>query len=293
MPSENTIQNILSVANQRLTDAGCDTPRLDAELLLAHALDRDRTWLYTHPEAIPTKEQMATFEALLRRREQREPVAYLTGHREFYGLDFQVNPNVLIPRPETELLVETAIQLSETIPHPSRLTPPSIADIGTGSGCIAIALAKNIPQTQLFAVDVSAKALQVAQHNAKQNSIFERITFLQGNLLMPLTEPVDIIASNPPYVSQSELEVVMPEVKQYEPTLALDGGKDGLDIIEELLLQAREKLNPDGCLLVEIGAFQGAAVTHLAKKTFSEARIEIKQDLAGLDRLLVVQAKMV
>jgi len=287
MPPENTVKNILSAARQRLTLAGCDTPRLDAELLLAHTLEQDRIWLYAHPQQLVEKEQTTQFETLLQRREQREPVAYLTGYREFYGLDFQVNPHVLIPRPETELLVETAIQLATGA---AQLT---IADIGTGSGCIAIALAKHIPHATLLAGDVSAEALQIAQHNAKQNNVSERITFLRGSLLTPLAEPVDMIVSNPPYVSKPELDAAMPEVKHYEPALALDGGKDGLDIIRELLLLAGAKLNPGGCLLVEIGAFQSAAVTALAEKTFSQARVEIKQDLAGLDRLLVVQPQNV
>jgi release factor glutamine methyltransferase len=288
MPLKDTIQQILSNANRRLTDAGCDTPRLDAELLLAHTLHKNRTWLYTRPETSLTNEQVAAFETLLRRREQREPVAYLTGHREFYGLDFLVNSNVLIPRPETELLVETAIQLSKT------MTPPlSIADIGTGSGCIAIALVKNIPNVHLYAVDVSEKALLVAQQNARQNDVTEQITFLQGNLLTPLTEPVDMIVSNPPYVSKSELGGAMPEVKQYESALALDGGEDGLDVIQKLLSQAGEKLNPGGSVLVEIGAFQGAAVARLAQELFPNSQIEIKQDLAGLDRLLVVKPENV
>ncbi len=293
MSSKNTVQNILSIAVPRLAAAGCDTPRLDAELLLAHALDSDRTWLYTRPEAILSKEQLVAFEALLQRRERREPVAYLTGHREFYGLDFQVNSNVLIPRPETELLVETAIQLLGAISRPSPLAPLAIADIGTGSGCIAIALAKNIPHVQLFAVDVSGKALQVAQQNAKQNGVSECIVFLQGSLLTPLTEPVDMIVSNPPYVSKPELNVIMPEVKQYEPALALDGGEDGLDIIEELLSQSGPKLKANGCLLVEFGASQGEAIKKLGQKYFPKSRVEIKQDLAGLDRLLVIQPRNV
>jgi release factor glutamine methyltransferase len=290
MPSKNTVQHILADASQHLNHAGCDTPRLDAELLLAHILNQNRTWLYTHPETVLTNRQLATFEALLRRRQQREPVAYLTGLREFYGLDFEVTSDVLVPRPETELLVETAIQLSETISQPA---PFTIADIGTGSGCIAIALAKNIPHTQLLAVDVSAKALRVAQHNAKKNNVTEKITFLHGSLLTPLSKPVDVIVSNPPYVSQSELAEAMPEVQHYEPVLALDGGEDGLNIIRQLLAQAGQKLNPGGCLLIEIGAFQGADVARLTQKAFSQARIEIKQDLAGLDRLLVVQPKNV
>jgi release factor glutamine methyltransferase len=287
MSIDNSIATILATATHCLAHAGCDTPRLDAELLLAHTLNKNRTWLYTHPETILAKKQLATFGALLQRREQREPVAYLTGHREFYGLDFWVTPDVLIPRPETELLVESAIRLA------AGTASLTIADIGTGSGCIAIALAKSIPAAKLLAVDVSAKALRVAQQNAQQNNVSARILFLQSSLLTPLAQPVDMIVSNPPYVSKPQLDTLMPEIKYYEPALALDGGEDGLNIIEELLSQAREKLSPGGSLLVEIGAFQGAAITRLAQETFPGLRVELRQDLAGLDRLLVIQPENV
>lgn len=306
----NTLTQILATATHRLAQAGNDTPRLDAEVLLAHGLGRDRIWLYTHPQEIPTAIQLSNFFDLLSRREQREPVAYITGHKEFFALDFQVNQHVLIPRPETELLVETAIhtanqRISESadqqinqpttgksiIPQRStdRTGPISIADIGTGSGCIAVALAKNIPEATLFAVDISSQALAVARGNAIRHNVADNIKFLRGDLLLPLPGPVDLVVSNPPYVSRSELNAASPEVRQYEPGLALDGGEDGLELIGRLLPQAREKLRPRGSLLVEIGSSQGSAVVCLAQKHFSGANIRLKQDLAGLDRLLVVE----
>ncbi len=298
-----TITNVLVKATQRLTTAGCDTPRLDAEVLLAHILGQDRTWLFMVPHHLLTGEQQHRFEELLSRREQREPVAYLIGHKEFFGLDFLVDRRVLIPRPETELLVETALQIYGLQPVPARVFPtydskpsiqnpkPKIVDVGTGSGCIAIALAKHLPQASLLAIDASAEALQLARQNAIRHHVAERITFLQGSLLEPLPYPVDLIVSNPPYVSYTELgsAAVSPEVKLYEPALALAGGEDGLDVIRQLLLQARHKLNPGGSLLVEIGAGQGASVSQLARQNFPNAQIELKKDLAGLDRLLALK----
>ena len=303
------VKSILETAIHRLAAAGCDTPRLDAELLLAHRLGQERTWLYLHLSDPLDENQANKFEALLHRREQREPVAYIIGRKEFFGLEFEVNPQVLIPRPETELLIETALQIYDLrFTHRGPLAPIydlnlnpnlnsqftihnsqfTIADIGTGSGCIAIALAKNLPSASILAIDASPEALQLARRNAERHEAAGRIIFRQGDLLASLAEPVDLIVSNPPYVSRPELAVAMPEVRQYEPRQALDGGEDGLELIRRLLPQAKEKLNPDGHLLVEIGSTQGQAVTQLAKIHFPQANIQIKKDLAGLDRLLVV-----
>ena len=285
-----TVKQILGIASQCLIRAGCDTPQLDAEVLLAHALDKNRAWLYTHPEKIPTPGQLNKFYNLLSRRECREPVAYLTGHKEFFGLDFCVNQHVLIPRPETELLIETAIQIVSQQANPVARQPNiTIADVGTGSGCIAIALVKTMANVRVFTVDISSQALAVAQQNATHHQVADKIVFLQGDLLQPLAHSFDLVVSNPPYVSRAELRTAPPEVHQYEPGLALDGGQDGLNLVRQLLAQAREKLKPGGSLLVEIGATQGLAVTNLAKKHFRQADVEIKRDLAGLDRLLVIK----
>jgi release factor glutamine methyltransferase len=284
------VKSILETAIHRLTATGCDTPRLDAEVLLAHSLGQERTWLYLHLSDPLDENQANKFETLLYRREQREPVAYIVGSREFFGLEFEINSSVLIPRPETELLVETALQVAiqrlQVKDHESVI---SIADVGTGSGCIAIALAKHLPNVSIIATDVSRWALRLAWFNAGAHHVKDKIAFAMGNLLEPVTEPVDIIASNPPYVSRAELAMAMPEVSRYEPRLALDGGEDGLDVIRLLLPQAKERLKPGGHLLVEIGSTQGQAVTQLAKIHFPQANIQIKKDLAGLDRLLVVE----
>ena len=290
-----SLGDILEKAIHRLAAAGCDTPRLDAEVLLAHSLGRERTWLYLHFSDPLDENQANKIEALLRRREQREPVAYIVGHKEFFGLEFEVNPHVLIPRPETELLVETALEIYDlrftiydfnTTSDSSQFT---IADIGTGSGCIAVSLAKHLPSVSIFALETSPAALSLARRNAEKHEVADSITFLSGDLLAGLTEPVDLIVSNPPYVSRAELAAAMPEVSRYEPHLALDGGEDGLDVIRLLLPQAREKLKPGGSLLVEIGSTQGPAVRQLAQFHFPGAAVEVRKDLAGLDRLLVVK----
>lgn len=296
------VQIILNTAIQRLTAAGSDTPRLDAEVLLAHTLGyEERTRLYLYPDHPLSPQELARFENLLQRREHREPVAYLTGYKEFFGLDFEVNPHVLIPRPETELLVETTLEIYDFALHAfggftsgddksSTVNRQSkIVDVGTGSGCLAVTLAKHLPQAAVFAVDLSGEALQTARRNAKRHGVSERITFVQGDLLEPILTPVDIIISNPPYVSQPELAVAQPEVSRYEPRLALDGGPNGVEIIQRLLLQAVSKLKPGGSLLIEIGSGQGNVVKELARQYFSAAHIEIRPDLAGLDRLLLLK----
>jgi len=276
-----TLAELLQSAQSRLAEAGCDTPRLDAELLISHALGYDRVWLYTHFKHHLTSEQIAMIEPLLQRREQREPVAYIIEKRDFYGLTFYVNPDVLVPRPETELLIETVLQFPKK--------PNSIIDVGTGSGCIAIALAKALPQTTLTAIDISPQALTVAQQNANTHHVTKQITFQLGNLLTAVTKTVDLIVSNPPYINHHDLTYTLaPEVEQYEPHLALAGGNDGLVLIQQLLQQAVTCLNPQGALLVEIGADQGEAVATLAQDFFPKARIKIKQDLSRQNRLLVV-----
>lgn len=271
------------MASQHLAAAGCDTPLLDAEVLLAHSLGRERTWLFIYPQYVLPPDQLATFNELLSRRECREPVAYLVGRKEFFGLEFLVNQHVLIPRPETELLVETVLAL---YPADARL---EIVDVGTGSGCIAVTLAKYLPRSVVFAGDTSAEALALAQQNAVHHQVTDRVTFLLGNLLQPLDHPVDVIVSNPPYVSRPELSQTAPEVQHYEPRLALDGGADGLEIVRQLLPQAGERLKPGGMLLLEIGSSQGVPALQLARRYFVKAEIELKKDLAGLDRLLIVR----
>jgi release factor glutamine methyltransferase len=290
-------ENLAWAANQ--LGATSETPRLDAELLLAHILRRDRAWLLAEGQQSLTADQAAAFRALIARRAALEPVAYIVGHKEFYGLDFLVDRRVLVPRPETELLVDLALDIgrrktkderrkreSDTLrPSSFVLRPLSIADIGTGSGCIAIALAIHLPGALVTAVDISPGALEVARLNAERHGVAERVRVVQGDLLAPLDQPVDLVVSNPPYTILSAIDE---GVRRHEPRAALDGGPDGYDLYRRLLQQLPAKLRPGGTALLEIGATQGAKVTDLARRSFPSARISIHHDLAGLDRVVVI-----
>ncbi len=284
---DSVAQTLLQAA-QTLFSAGCDAPRLDAEVLLAHVLEQDRAWLYAHPEYTLTLDQLGDYRTLIARRAEREPVAYLTGHKEFFGLDFVVTPGVLIPRPETERLVEIALQVLEA---GASSQAAAIADVGTGSGAISIALATHARAAHVVAVDVSAAALAVARHNAVRLGVAGRVDCLQGDLLTPLRGPFHLIVANLPYLSQADLAAAPPEVTRWEPRLALAGGPDGLAAIRRLLAAAANRLHPAGALLAEIGAGQGAAVLALADQHFPRATVEIAQDYAGLDRVLVVRLR--
>lgn len=270
-------------AVEQLRRAGADSPELDAELLLAHLLGVERASLLTHPERPLSPSEERGFAALLRRRAGHEPLPYITGHREFYGLDLLVNPQVLIPRPETELLVDLALSVAPSI------SPLLAADVGTGSGAIAIALAVHLPRALVYATDISAGALALAEENAARHGVAERIRFLRGDLCHPLPEPVHLLVSNPPYLSDADLEEAQPEVARFEPRLALHGGIDGLAIIRRLLALAGDFLLPGGVLLLEIGEAQGTTVCRLAHRSFPTVLPELFQDYAGLDRLLLVK----
>ncbi len=290
-PTFETVAGLLNAAESRL---GSDSPALDAQVLLAHALGRPRTWLLARPEAIPSPRDAQSFLGLLERAAAGEPIPYLIGAREFYGLDFIVTPAVLIPRPETELLVDKALgwlerqQTADRRPPPSAVRGPrSVADIGTGSGCIAVALARFASHARIVATDISAEALEVAQANARKHEVVNRIEFFQGDLLEPLAEPVNLICANLPYVPTPSLDSL--QVARSEPRLALDGGPDGLDLIRRLLGQAPAKLASHGALLLEIEAGQGAEVLALAQAALPAAQVGLRPDLAGRDRLLEIQ----
>lgn len=222
--------------------------------------------------------------ALVGRRLSHEPTAYLTGHKEFFGLEFEVTPAVLIPRPETETLVEKAVELATALcPGPC-----SIADVGTGCGAIAISLAVNLPNASIYATDVSRAALQVGRVNSQRHGVSGRITLLQGDLVDPLPAPVDLMVANLPYVRDSELADLAPEITDFEPTLALAGGIDGLRRIEEFISQARRKLLPTGAVLLEIGHDQGQSVCEIARRYFPTSTVSITSDLSGLDRVVSI-----
>jgi release factor glutamine methyltransferase len=263
--------------------ARTDTPRLEAELLLAHVLGLSRASLHTHPERPLLPHQQRDYQTLLSRRIRSEPLPYLTGHVEFYGLDLIVDARVLIPRPETETLVDLALSLIH--PH----APLTLADVGTGSGCIAIALAVGAPHAYTYALDLSPDALAVAYGNAERHEIASRVTFLRSDLLTALPQPVDLIVANLPYVAADEWDRLPREVRAHEPRLALYGGRDGLNVIRRLLDEVPTHLRPGGALLIEVSATQGATVTHLARRTFPTAAITLHTDLASRDRVLCVQ----
>lgn len=280
-----TIRQLLNQATARLAPSS-PTPRLDAELLLAHLLGWSRVKLLAEPSHQPTADQQAAFDALLSRRAALEPVAYLTGERAFYGLDLLVDRRVLVPRPETELLVECALAAARARLPRSR--PLRIADIGTGSGAIAVALAVHLPQAQIIAVDLDREALEVAAGNLARHQVADRVRLLEGDLLEPLTETVDLLVSNPPYTLLNEIDEA---VRRHEPHLALDGGPDGLAVYRRLISAAPRVLQPDGALLLEIGAWQAPAVVALIAAHLPAAVISVYPDLAGHDRVIVADLK--
>ena len=282
--SGSPLSQVLRDASQTLAAAGCDTPRLDAEVLLAHVLGCDRAWLYAHPEHRLSAPKLNAYRPLISRRVGREPVAYLTGHKEFFGQDFVVTPDVLIPRPETECLVEQALDCAASLP-----LSPIIADVGSGSGAVAVSLAVHLPQARVIALDVSPAALAVTRRNAARHGVAQRVHCLQADLLASLTGPLDLVVANPPYLSQAELASASPEVAGWEPRVALHGGSDGLAVIRRIVAMAAYRLGPGSALLMEIGATQGAEALGLAQRHFPQANLQIVQDYAGRDRLLVVR----
>jgi release factor glutamine methyltransferase len=262
-------------------------PRLEAELLLQHALGFNRTHLYQHlrDEMPPDKE--AAYHDLVWRRLCGEPTPYIIGRADFYDIELVVTPAAAIPRPETELLVQETSALAGR-----RLqdTPPlTIVDVGTGCGAIALALAAHLPSAQIIATDISPAALALAQENAESLGLASSVRFLRGELLTPLEQPVDIVVANLPYVRSAEWETLPAEIRCYEPREALDGGPDGLRVIERLLRQVPPLLRSGAALLLEIGYDQGPAVMALASEVFPQATIEVKKDLASLDRLVVIR----
>ncbi|MGD9144325.1 MAG: peptide chain release factor N(5)-glutamine methyltransferase [Anaerolineae bacterium] len=279
----------LAQATTRLRNEGVESPRLDAELLLAHVLDANRAAILARPDQRLTPKQLTRYRDLVSRRAGREPLAYIVGHREFYDLDLVLDRRALIPRPETELLVEHALRIARRMAP--EMKPLHIADVGAGSGAIAVTLAVHLPQATVYALDESAGALEVVAENARRCGVADRMRCLHGDLLSPLPEdtPLAMITANLPYVSTAEWLALAPEIRDHEPRAALDGGADGLGLIRRLLATAGSHLRPKGAILIEIGASQGASVTTLARKHFDRASVQLVQDYAGLDRLVVVE----
>ena len=276
-----TIGAILKWSEQYFGSHGAETPRLDAEVLLSHLLGEKRIYLYVHFDQPLTADELANYKELVKRRTSGEPVAYICGEKEFMGLTFKVTPSVLVPQPDTETLVEAAIE---------RLrgkNSPRIADICTGSGAIAIALAHYLPESSIVATDISADAVSIAKENAEALELSERVQFFEGDLLAPLTgETFDAIVSNPPYIPGADIESLPREVRA-EPRLALDGGADGLDFYRRLIGESAALLNDGGFLAAECGDTQAGAIAEMAASGgFGKA--EIVRDLADKERVVVL-----
>ncbi len=283
-----TLRDWVSAACQQLTAAGIDTQdaAFDVEVLARHALAWTRAqWLSRLRDQVPGTPGSidALVGPLIERRCRREPVAQITGVREFWGLDMTVTPDVLIPRPETELLVETTL---------TRLAPRTaawaIADVGTGSGCLSVALASELTSARIVATDISPAALAVAERNAARHGVVDRITFRETRFLDGVPGPYDLIVSNPPYIPDHELAALAPEVRRHEPRSALSGGRDGLDPTRELLPAACSCLREGGWIVIEIGAGQSEPVRDIARRAALEL-VEIRPDLQGIPRAVVMR----
>lgn len=278
------VKDLLVEAVEKLVAARDSTAQLDAEVLMMFLLSYTRAQLYARLDEQVSLEHAASYRELVERRAQGEPIAYITKYREFMALDFYVDKRVLVPRPETELLVERTV--AKILAQGWEGDNIAIADIGTGSGVIAVYLALRFPKARVYATDISKEALEVAEKNARHHEVADRITFLQGNLLEPLPVAPRVLVSNPPYTVLSQVE---PNVARYEPNIALDGGPKGLSIYRELLRQARDTLERPGLITLEIGSEQATDVTNLSHFFFPGSQIEVTKDYAGLDRVVVVE----
>lgn len=272
-----------------LTDKGVDSPRLSAELLLCHAVGLTRIELYTQFDTPVPQRQLDQLHDLVKRAGLQEPVAYLTGRTEFYSIDLDITSDCLIPRPETELLVQRAIEFLRT-----RMGMQFVCDLCTGSGCIAVAVAKNFSDARVIATDISAGALEIAAGNVAKHQLHERVELLQGDLFEPLVRQLDVdafdlILCNPPYVSSAEYETLAKNVRDYEPKSALLAGTEGLDIYRRLIDKVDEFLKPGAALMLEIGHAQGPAVRELLEETEAFAEIKIEKDRHDNDRVVTAR----
>ena len=278
-----TIHDLVQGARNRFMNAGisANLATLDAEVLARQVLGWDRARFLTDRNETATSVFLLQYEPLVARRERREPVSYILGLREFWGLPFEVGPDVLIPRQETEFIVEETLALVGKDSH------PVIVDVGTGSGCIAISLAREIPGARIIASDVSRHALEVARRNAARHNVADRMTFVETSFLDGIEEGVDIIVSNPPYVPSVSRRGLTPEVRDYEPSVALFGGEDGLDGLRSVLAGAVAKLTPGGHLVMEFGCGQDDGVTDLVRGVDGLDVVKIRHDLQDIPRTVV------
>ena len=284
-----TIQRLLEWTTPFFTRKGLDSPRLSAELLLAHVLAVPRIKLYTDYQRIVGPDDLARFKQLVQRASESEPVAYLTGRASFFNLELDVTPDVLIPRPDTEVLVENVVRLSRSQPGLDR---PRVLDLCTGSGCVALAIAANIKEAVVLAVEISHPAAKIARQNAAKLNLATRVTVLEGDLFAALTSPedrrpVDFIVAKPPYIATQKIEKLDRVVRDFEPRAALDGGPDGLAIHRRILAGAAERLNPGGHVLLEIAFDQGKSALELPPQYPGLTNPRLLKDYAGHDRVLM------
>ena len=275
-----TIGRILKWTEQYFKEKGIESPRLDAEVLLSHILGRERIYLYVHFDEPLEPAELARYREAIKQRVQRVPVAYIIGEKEFMGLTFKVTEDTLVPRPDTEILVQAAVERLR-----ARGEAPRFADIGTGSGAICLSVLHFLPKAQADTVDISPAARAVAEENAAALEVASRVTFHTGDLLTPLAGSYDAILSNPPYIPDDDIAALAPEVRLKEPHTALAGGKDGLDFYRRLTADAPAHLKDGGFLAVEVGIHQAAPVAALAAPSFS--RTEILKDYAGIERVVI------
>ena len=281
-----TIQDHVAAARQTLRDAGIGSAEaeLSARRLAEHVLGWDTARYFTSSNETAPSRFAERYDALVARRAAREPAAYITGRQEFWNLSFEVSPSVLIPRPETELIIEAA--LDELVSHRGR--DLTIADAGTGCGCLAVALAREFPHARVVATDISEAALDVARRNARRHGVADRIRFLQTNLLDTL-EDFDLIVANPPYVRRGDRRALQPEVRDYEPGLALFGGDSGFDLVAAVVEQAAGRLRPGALLIFEFGFGQDVAVEELIAKTEGLTMVGLRRDLQGIARTAIAK----
>jgi len=274
-----TIREVLDWTTQDFAGRGIASPRLDAELLVAKALGTDRVGLYLDLNRPLVDRERSAIRPLVARRREREPVAYILGHRDFYGRRFKVTPDVLIPRPDTETLVEHAL---ERIPEDA---PCRVLDVGTGSGAIAVTIAAERPLAQVTATDISEAALKIASENAERLEVAGRIRFERANLLSG-AEQYDVIVSNPPYITESEMKTLQAEVREYEPVTALEAGEDGLDVVRALLASAEPVTANGAQMLIEVGSGQAAAVVGFAAEHTAWQPVAVYPDLNRIERVV-------
>jgi release factor glutamine methyltransferase len=296
--SSRTLHDRLREAQARLAAAGISESdaAIDADVLARHVLGWTREQMIVRQrDPLSTTADEKAFETrfseLIARRAEREPVAYITGHREFWGLDFEVTRDVLIPRPETELIVEETLALRGPSGAGGLGDSPVIVDVGTGSGCLAVALAHELPRARVIAIDVSTVALHVAKRNADRHGVNARITWHAGSLLEPVDRPVDLIVSNPPYVPLRDAETLPPDVREYEPAVALFSGGDGLATIRALVTQAADRVRKDGWLIFEFGFGQAPAIREIIASASAWHLEKLREDLQGLPRTAVLRRR--